>query len=111
MFDLSGTDHPWRRPGSVLCSVLVWGHVHVSGPARKLPPGPPGPGSNNIPSSNLCLSSDQHFMRYSEDLQQVKKPVLRTETILERKSDFFFRDMFLITSDITSDLWTPDSEI
>ena len=50
-------------------------------------------------------------MRYSEDLQQVKKPVLRTETILKRKSDFFFRDMFLITSDITSDLWTPDSEI
>ena len=41
---------------------------------------PPGPGSNNIPSSNLCQSSDQHFMRHSEDLETVKKPVLRTES-------------------------------
>ena len=50
--------------------VLGWGEWRV----------PPGPGSNNIPSSNLCQSSDQHFMRHSEDLETVKKPVLRTES-------------------------------
>ena len=57
------------------------GHVDTcAGLGRVARPGQIGPGSNNIPSSNLCQSSDQHFMRHSEDLQTVKKPVLRTES-------------------------------
>ena len=57
------------------------GHVDTcAGLGRVARPAQIGPGSNNIPSSNLCQSSDQHFMRHSEDLQTVKKPVLRTES-------------------------------
>ena len=88
MYVLLVTIPPCSRVGSVYARVKetrragpagARGHVCWAG-ERVARPGQIGPGSNNIPSSNLCQSSDQHFMRHSEDLQTVKKPVLRTES-------------------------------